>query len=161
GEKGWWDSARGMGDRQALYADLEAGAARSREVQQTRIPGLLPTPEFVRGQGAATTAPEPPGGTGDGGLAGRAGRPRVVRRAGAPGYEVIIDELAVRRLAAPPDVVKQQLYHLATASNGRPAVTVRVLPVQARIDGYAVPRCSFSIYNYPDAGDPVVVAVDT
>ena len=31
----------------------------------------------------------------------------------------------------------------------------------ARIDGYAVPRCTFSIYAYPDPGDPAVVAVDT
>jgi len=38
---------------------------------------------------------------------------------------------------------------------------VRVLPVHARIKSYAVPRCTFSIYTYPDPGDPSVVAVDT
>jgi Domain of unknown function (DUF5753) len=37
-----------MGDRQALYANLEAGAATIREYQQTFLPGLLQIPEFVR-----------------------------------------------------------------------------------------------------------------
>ena len=49
GEKGWWESYKTMGDRQALYANLEAGAAAIREYQQTFLPGLLQIPEFVRG----------------------------------------------------------------------------------------------------------------
>jgi len=161
GEKGWWESTRGIGERQALYANLEAGAAAIREYQQTFIPGLLQIPEFVRARVGADTALEPLEGTVDGVLAGRAGRQRMLRRPGAPGYEVIIDELAVRRLAAPPDVVKKQLYHLATAGNGRPSVTLRVLPVDARLDSFAVPRCTFALFTYPDPGDPAVVAVDT
>ena len=85
----------------------------------------------------------------------------MLRLPGAPRYEVIVDEIAVRRLAAPPDVVKKQLYHLATTCNGRPAVALRVLPVDARLDSFTVPRCTFSIYTYPDPGDPAVVAIET
>jgi hypothetical protein len=33
--------------------------------------------------------------------------------------------------------------------------------MHARIENYAVPRCTFSLYTYPDPGDPGVVAVDT
>jgi transcriptional regulator with XRE-family HTH domain len=161
GEKGWWESTRGMGERQALYANLEAGAAQIREYQQTFIPGLLQTPEFARARIAADATLEPLTGTVDGVLAGNAGRQRMLRRPGAPGYEVIIDEVAVRRLAAPPDVVKKQLYHLATTCNGNPAITLRVLPVDARLESYTVPRCTFSLYTYPDPGDPAVVAIDT
>jgi transcriptional regulator with XRE-family HTH domain len=161
GEKGWWESTRGMGDRQALYANLEAGASQIREYQQTFIPGLLQTPDFVRARATADATLEPLTGTVDGVLAGRAGRQRMLRRPGAPTYEVIIDEIAVRRLAAPPDVVKKQLYHLATAGNGKPPVALRVLPVDARLDHFTVPRCTFSIYTYPDPGDPAVVAIDT
>jgi transcriptional regulator with XRE-family HTH domain len=161
GEKGWWESTRGIGERQALYANLEAGAAQIREYQQTFIPGLLQTPEFVRARTVAGATLEPLSGTIDGVLAGRAGRQRMLRRPGAPSYEVIIDELAIRRLAAPPDVVKKQLYHLATTCNGKPAITLRVLPVDARLESFAVPRCTFSVYNYPDPGDPAVVAIDT
>ncbi len=141
GEKGWGESTRGIGERQALYANLEAGARQIREYQQAFIPGLLQIPEFVRAQAtAAAPALEPLDGTVDGLLEGRAGRQRMLRRPGAPGYEVIIDELAVRRLAAPPGVVKKQLLHLAAAGNGRPAVGLRVLPIDARIAGYAVTR---------------------
>jgi hypothetical protein len=69
--------------------------------------------------------------------------------------------MAIRRLAAPPEVVKKQLYHLATACNGRPGITVRVLPVEAQVDNFTVPRCTFALYTYPDPGDPAVVAVET
>jgi transcriptional regulator with XRE-family HTH domain len=161
GEKGWWESTRGMGERQALYANLEGGAARIREYQQTFLPALLQIPEFVRARADADATLEPLTYTVEGVLAGNAGRQRMLRRPGAPSYEVIVDEMAVRRLAAPPDVVKKQLYHLATACNGKPAVALRVLPVDARLDSFTVPRCAFSIYTYPDPGDPAVVAIDT
>ena len=72
-----------------------------------------------------------------------------------------MDELAVHRLAAPPDIVKKQLYHLATVVNTESKITLRVLPVHARIKDFTVPRCTFTIYTYPDPGDPRVVAIDT
>jgi transcriptional regulator with XRE-family HTH domain len=161
GEKGWWESYKTMGDRQALYANLEAGAARIREYQQTFVPGLLQVPEFVLARTEAAATLEPMTGTSEGVLAGRLGRQRMFRRPGGPTYEAIIDEVAIRRLCAPPEVVKKQLYHLATTVNSNPKLTLRVLPVDARIGGYAVPRCTFSIYTYEDPDDPVVVAIDT
>lgn len=36
-----------------------------------------------------------------------------------------------------------------------------MLPVDARLDSFTVPRCAFSVYTYPDPGDPAVVAIDT
>jgi hypothetical protein len=85
----------------------------------------------------------------------------MLRRPGGPTYEVIIDEMAIRRLSAPADVFKKQLYHLAQVVNADKNISLRVLPIQARIDGYSVPRCSFSLYTYPDPGDPTVVAADS
>src|SRR5579875_3141192 len=38
GEKGWWETVRGIGDRQALFANLEAGAVRIQQYQQTVVP---------------------------------------------------------------------------------------------------------------------------
>jgi transcriptional regulator with XRE-family HTH domain len=161
GEKGWWESHKTMGDRQALLADLEAGASTIRSYEQTFIPGLLQTPEFVHARTVATTTLEPLSGTNEGVIAGRSGRQRMLRRPGGPLFDVIMDELAVHRLAASPDVVKKQLYHIATSVNTEPKVTLRVLPVRARIKDFTVPRCTFSIYTYPDPGDPQVVAIDT
>jgi hypothetical protein len=100
-------------------------------------------------------------GTVEGVLAGRAGRQRMLRRPGGPTYEVIVDEVAIYRLTAPPEVIKKQLYHLATAINGDSKTTLRILPVRARVEDFTVPRCTFSIYTYPDPGDPDVVAIDT
>ena len=161
GEKGWWESYKTMGDRQAMYANLEAGAVAIREYQQTFLPGLLQIPEFVMARTAAAATLEPMTGTPEGVLAGRMGRQRMFCRPGGPTYEAIIDEVAVRRLCAPPEVVKKQLYHLARTVNGNPKITLRVLPVDARIDGFAVPRCTFSIYTYQDQDDPAIVAIDT
>lgn len=160
--KGWWESHKTMGDRPALYANLEAGACRIRGYEQTFVPGLLQVPEFVRARAEAAAAMlEAETGTLQGVLDGRAGRQRMLRRPGGPTFEVVMDELAVHRLAVPPDIVKKQLYHLATFVNAEPMITLRVLPVHARIRDYTVPRCTFSIYTYPDPSDPQVVAIDT
>jgi hypothetical protein len=95
-------------------------------------------------------------------LAGRPGRQRNLRRPGGPTFEAIVDETAIYRLTAPPAVVQQQLQHLVDVINGgQSGVTLRVLPTRARIKGFAVPRGPFSIYSYPDPGDPQVVAIDT
>jgi len=161
GERGWWESNKAMGDRQALYANLEAGARTIREFQMTFIPGLLQTPEFTRARSEADRLVGRVSYTADKAAAGRLGRQRMLRRPGGPDYEVVIDELAIRRAAAPWEVVKAQLYHIAATVNGSPKITARVLPIDARIEGYIVPRSAFSVYTFNDPDDPKVVAVDT
>ena len=161
GERGWWESNRFMGERQALYANLEAGAQTIREFQMTFIPGLLQTTDFTRARGEADRVAGAPTFNADKAADGRIGRQRMLRRPGGPTYEVIIDELAIRRSSAPPEVLKAQLYHIAATVNGNQRITARVLPVDVTIDGYSVPRSAFSIYTFQDPGDPTVVAVDT
>lgn len=161
GERGWWESNKAMGDRQALYANLEAGATSIREFQMTFIPGLLQTPEFTR---ARIEAEQEPGSklsySPDKAIEARLGRQRMLRRPGGPTYHLVLDELAVRRPTAPDEVVKAQLYHMAATVNGNSKYTIQVLPFDAEIAGYNVPRSAFSIYDFIDEGDPNVVAVD-
>jgi transcriptional regulator with XRE-family HTH domain len=161
GERGWWESNRFMGERQSQYANLEAGAESIREFQMTFIPGLLQTEDFTRARGQADQLagvvhihPEKA-------ASGRLGRQRMLRRPGGPTYQVILDELAVRRPSAPPEVLKAQLFHIAATANGSDKISVRVLPVDVMIEGFSLPRSAFSIYTFPDPGDPTVVAVDT
>lgn len=161
GERGWWESNRAMGDRQARCADLEAGATSIREFQMTFIPGLLQIPRFTRARAEADQLGGPVDYEADAVVEGRIGRQRMLRRPGGPSYEVIIDEVAVRRRAAPAEVVKEQMYNLTASVNGSPNISVRVLPVSARIGDFAVPRSAFSIYTFADPADPVVVTVDT
>jgi transcriptional regulator with XRE-family HTH domain len=161
GERGWWESNRAMGERQALYANLEAGAATIREFQMTFLPGLLQTPEFTLARVEAEHLTGPVRFNSDKVIEARNGRQRMLRRPGGPTYDVVVDELAIRRAAAPAEVVRAQLYHIAATVNGRPAITVRILPLDAVVDGYSLPRSGFSIYTFTDPGDPTVVAVDT
>jgi transcriptional regulator with XRE-family HTH domain len=159
---GWWDSIKHIGERQALHANLESGAATISAYEQTAVPGLLQIPEYVRALVVAGEALEPVSGTVDGLLSGRAGRQRHLRRPSGPLVEMILDEFAVLRLAVPAGVAKRQLRHLAEVVDGsQPNVTLRVLPAQAKIRDFAVPRSAFSIFSYPDMGDPRVAVIDT
>ena len=161
-ERGWWDSyGDAMGARQRLYADLESGAATIREYNQTAIPGILQIPEFTwalvdldRDQGALSYVPEQM-------AQARLRRQRAVLGPAGPAYEVVLDELVMRRLAIPPNVLCTQLRHLIDVVSEEPRVTVRVLPLDARVAGGLLPRCSFALYTFEDPGDPAMTVVDT
>jgi transcriptional regulator with XRE-family HTH domain len=159
-ERGWWASfGQEMGARQALYADLEAGAVSITEFQPF-IPGLLQTPEFAYQRQVAEAEIGTVTFQSERAVEARQTRQRMLRRPDGPSYEVVLDEIALRRLSAPPEVVASQMQHLLACAR-EPTITVRVLPVDAAIDGYVTPRSAFSVYAYSDPRDPRVVAVDT
>jgi transcriptional regulator with XRE-family HTH domain len=161
-ERGWWEKFREpMGARQALYADLEAGARSITEYQMTLLPGLLQIPAFTEIRARADRRAYPEHFDPARALEARAIRQRILDRAGGPSYEVIIDEMAVRRHAAPANVVRAQLDHLVRVARDRMKITIRVLPLTTPVPGNVVPRSAFAIYRYPDPGDPTVTAVDT
>jgi transcriptional regulator with XRE-family HTH domain len=157
--RGWWESKKTMGEHQALYANLEAGAATIREYQQNFIPGLLQTSEFTQSRLDAAWNGHYGSATASGIVDGRANRQRMLRRPDGPTYEVILDEVAVRRPSAPAEILRGQLRYMAEAAQAGQA-TVRVLPANALIEGFSLPDSSFSIYSYPDPGDPRVAAVE-
>jgi len=159
-ERGWWSTfSVAMGARQAVYADLEAGAAQIAEFQPF-IPGLLQTPEFAHQRQLAEAEIGPVTFSTERAVEARQTRQRMLRRPGGPRYEVVIDEVALRRMSAPPKVMADQMEHLV-ASLRTPGVSLRILPVDAVIPGWVVPRSGFSIYTYADPSDPRVIAVDT
>lgn len=159
-DRGWWYTyGDDMGLRQAIYADLESGTRRIREFQPF-VPGLLQTADFARQRQLAESEIGPVNFLTQRAVEARQTRQRMLLRSGGPSYEVVLDEVALRRLPAPPEVVAAQITHLIELT-ADPDVTVRILPVDARISGYVVPRSGFSLYTYPDTLDPRVVAVDT
>jgi transcriptional regulator with XRE-family HTH domain len=161
-ERGWWERYHDeMGPRQALYADLEAGAHTIAEYQMTLLPGLLQIPPYTEARAWADRDTYPRRFTIDHALQARAARQRILGRANGPTYQVVIDELAVRRHAASPEVMRAQLDHLIDTGHHHRRISIQVLPLTARITGGALPRTAFSVYRYPDPDDPVVVAVDT
>lgn len=161
-ERGWWESgASRMGESQALYANLEAGADRIAEYQMALLPGLLQTASFSEARTRADEADWSANFDPVRAVEARAARQRMLHRPGGPVYEVIIDELAIQRSTAADHVRHGQLVQICQVAQREPKITVRVLPVAARIEGHTVPRSGFSIYHYPDPDDPVVVAVDS
>lgn len=158
--RGWWNThAAGMGPRQALYADLESGARKIREYQLTVLPGLLQIPAYTESRlyTGRATLPEllDPSRV----LDARAARQQMLERPDAPIYEVVLDELAVRRPAVPAHIAGPQLDHLIHLGHHQDNITIRVLPIEATVTGH-VPRSAFSCYTYLDS-DPTVIAVDT
>jgi len=160
--RGWWEKApEKIGPRQALYADLEAGASHICEYQLTLVPGLLQVPAFTAARAHADRSIYPDGFDPEQAVEARIARQAVLHRDNAPIYEVVIDELAIRRFAASFEVAREQLDHLAFLGHEYPHIKIRVLPFTARIAAQLVPRSAFSVYRYPDPDDPQIVAVDT
>jgi transcriptional regulator with XRE-family HTH domain len=159
-ERGWWESnTKAMGERQALFANLEAGAITITDVQPSLVPGLLQTPDYIRARlDAARWEEREDPSTIDGIVEGRLGRQRMLKRPSGPTYQVILDEVVIRRATAPPVVLGPQFRHLADKA-AENKIEVRILPVDALIDRFAVPTAKFSIYTYPD--DPPVAAIES
>lgn len=159
-ERGWWESnAKAMGERQALYANLEAGATTITDVQPSLVPGLLQTPDYVRARlDAARWDEQEDPSTVDAIVEGRLGRQRMLNRPSGPTFQVILDEVVIRRVSAPHDVLGPQFRHLADKA-AEDKIEIRILPVDAVIDRFAVPTAKFSIYTYPD--DPPVAAIES
>ncbi|GAA2758529.1 Scr1 family TA system antitoxin-like transcriptional regulator [Actinopolymorpha rutila] len=159
---GWWTS-QPMDRRQATYADFESGAQTIREYQSTIVPGLLQIEAYTQSVcetddltlvGSIPTTSEAV-------LRARSGRQTMLWDPDGPqSYEVIIHEVVARGFSAPPEILASQLHYLASVGSRR-RVTLRVLPVSAKVHGYMVPRGPFSLYTFEDRKDPVVAAVDT
>lgn len=157
--RGWWESAKQIGERQAIFANLEAGARRIREYQKTLVPGLLQVPEYTRARIAASALGLPEGVDVEGVLFGRARRQEMLFRSGGPGYEVILDEIVLRRRSAPSHVFAAQLRDIVRRTDEE-RVDVLVLPIEAQIRGFDIPESSFSLFTYPDPKDPPIVAIE-
>ena len=166
--RGWWESYRDIGRRQSTYVDLETGAKTVREYQLVTVPALLQTVPYSRYRAGVTLRHRGDAGTvelaaeiAEPAIEARQMRQRALREAGGPHYEAIIDEVALRRRSASPEIMADQFDHLAKLTTEEPRVVVRVLPSDANIGGYRLPRSAFSIYTYPDPEDLTMVAVDT
>ncbi|MFV2112877.1 Scr1 family TA system antitoxin-like transcriptional regulator [Micromonospora sp. LOL_025] len=160
--RGWWAAdAEQMGIRQAIYADLESGTKTITEYAISLIPGLLQTPAFADARLRSDPARHGDRFDPAAAVAARARRQSLVLAADGPHYTAVIDETAVRRCAADPVVVADQLRHVAAVCAAYPSVSVQVLPVGASIRGHSAPRSAYSIYRYRDRQSSHAAAVDT
>jgi transcriptional regulator with XRE-family HTH domain len=161
-ERGWWDAyGDTMGDRQRLYADIESGAKTIREYQPGAMPGILQTPDYTwaliehdKAEGPITYVPERL-------VEARLQRQRTVLRPRGPQYEVILDEVGLRRFSVPPEVMYAQLHHVIKVAETQPRITVRVFPLVTGMIASLMPSSSFALFSFPDQSDPPMAAVQT
>lgn len=71
-------------------------------------------------------------------------------------FTALLDEATLRRVAAGPHVMREQLAHLADLAR-RPNISIRIIPFTA---GPYVDSGSFKVLSFPDDSDPAVVYVE-
>lgn len=156
--EGWWERGHPqMGGQQKLIADIELGATVIREYHPYLPPGLTQTEAFARERAGVLTLEDA---TIDGLVAGRLQRQRATLDRDDLTYHVVLEEMAVRRSTAPPEILAEQLLHLVKLAE-RPRFSVRVLPLAAPLGEGKAPTSPCSIYTYPDPEDPQITVIDT
>ncbi|MER6809908.1 DUF5753 domain-containing protein [Spirillospora sp. NPDC000708] len=108
----WWQDYHAVVPRWfAPYLTLEPELSLIRVYAPRRVPGLLQTPGYAR----HVLAQDLPGMSADEleqRIALRRLRQQMLHRRDAPRYWAIIDQRALARSAAPPEVLREQLKHL-------------------------------------------------
>jgi len=138
------------------YLGLESAAALIRTYEVQFVPGLLQTHDYARavillGYGGAsrdelerrTTL--------------RLDRQQVLNRPDAPQLWAVIDEAALRRPIGGPEVMRDQIKALITATQ-QPNIRLQVVPFH--VGGHAAAGGAFTILRFPDRELPDVVYVE-
>ncbi|MDF9813498.1 transcriptional regulator with XRE-family HTH domain [Streptomyces sp. SPB162] len=125
--KGWWEGYRGVLVPQALdLAELEHHATSLRTLQVLHIPGILQTEDRVRAAFAYVN-PDLPGDELEAEVTHRIRRREVIEGEGAPAFEAVVHEAALRIKVGGAKSSRAQLEHILALSE-RDNVTVRVIP---------------------------------
>jgi transcriptional regulator with XRE-family HTH domain len=156
-ERGWWDMyGDSMGQRQRIYADIESGAKTIREYVLGVMAGVLQLPEYtwnlielMEAEGPLNFVPEKS-------VAARAQRRETILRPDGPEYEVILDEVGLRRFTVGPEVMAAQLRHVIELVETYPRLTVRVFPLVTGMVTTRLPRSDLVLYTFHDPADPAM-----
>jgi transcriptional regulator with XRE-family HTH domain len=142
-ETGWWEVIGGLSDESRTLIRLEAEATSIINWQPLLIPGLLQTADYaqavMRACGVADTDAQSR-------VAARLGRQAILSRAEPPTLQVIVDEMALRRVLGDRRVMARQLQHLVEMVD-RPNITLRVVPVA--VGGHTGLDGAFALFDFP------------
>jgi hypothetical protein len=128
-QRGWW---HGYGDVLppwfTTYVGLETGAAEERDYKGALVTGLLQTAGYARAIMSADIPGGPPApGELERLIALRMERQQVLHQSADPlRLWAVMDEAVLRRQVGGPDVMRQQIRHIAELSHA-PNITVQVL----------------------------------
>jgi transcriptional regulator with XRE-family HTH domain len=152
--KGWWAAwedvlPTGFG----VYVGLEAEAASVRAYESLLVHGLLQTEAYARMVSTAVRRQQSPEQI-ERLVALRMQRQEVILRADPLQLWVILDEAVVRRTMGAPELMREQLGHLADASQW-PNITLQVLPFSS--GPHPCLNGPFAILEFPERFDPDIV----
>lgn len=156
-QRGWWaEFGSWLPSGFDTYAGMEAAAASVRAYQAQLVHGLLQTEDYARAVLRAVRPEDTREGV-DKLVEFRMARQTQLSRAENPlRVWVIFEEEVLRRPVGGLAVMQAQLQHILEAAE-EPTITVQVLPTargaHAGLDG------SFSLFEFPDPGDPDVAYV--
>jgi transcriptional regulator with XRE-family HTH domain len=146
----WW-AAGGPGLPPGLTAliGFESQAARITNVEMLLVPGLLQTPDYIRGVMASAGLASHDA---EARVAARLGRQAILSRPDPPELQVLLDEGALRRPVGGAAVLAAQLRYLIAVA-ARPSITLRVLPIH--LGAHPGTTGSFVLFEF-DRARPVV-----
>ena len=157
-QRGWWRAYADMPQRQAGYAELEAGAVGIAEYSLVFVPGLLQTAEYIRARFADRDAVRDF--DVEDAVAGRLERQRILTRDLPVQYTAILDEAVLRRRTAPDGVWHGQLRQLVEMGQ-RDNITIHVLRFDAEVQYLSTALNSFQIFQFADDEEDDRVSVET
>ncbi|MEU4652634.1 helix-turn-helix transcriptional regulator [Streptomyces sp. NPDC023723] len=154
-QQGWWHA---FGDiPYSVYIGLETDAESLRTYEPQMITGLLQTRTYAEAliQGAL---PETPAADVEKRVNVRIRRQeRIHSEHGPLRLWVVLDEACLRRVVGGPQVMREQLEHVAEMSQ-QPHITVQVLPFD--VGAHPGVNGQYSILEFADAADSSVVYIE-
>ncbi|MFB9234712.1 helix-turn-helix domain-containing protein [Plantactinospora siamensis] len=150
-QKGWWHPYSTV--LTGAYVGMEAAASSIRAYEQQVVPGLLQTEEYAKAMIRAAR-PDIADEEVDQRVRVRLGRQSLLSQDDPIDLWVVLDEAVVSRPVGGDTVMRTQLARLVEAAE-LPNVTLQILPFEA--GGHAGMDGTFTILDFPEAGDPDVV----
>ncbi|MGW4230854.1 helix-turn-helix domain-containing protein [Streptomyces sp. NPDC004980] len=157
GGNGWWHAYRGLIPPQYRdFISLESQAGAARTLETSVVPGLLQTADYARAVTRSSLDGLPPAQL-DSLVEVRLARQGVLHAPSPLRLSAVLDEAVLRRGVGGPQVMRNQLDHLATVAQ-LPHVQLQLLPFQA--GSYVGLTGPFVILSFPTISDLDVVVLD-
>jgi transcriptional regulator with XRE-family HTH domain len=157
-QRGWWEAyASAVRESYSALIAVETSAQSLFQFENSVVPGLLQTEAYVEEVVRSGLLAKPLGVVAQR-VEVRLNRQAALTRQEEPlGLTAVLDEAVLRRQVGGPEVMREQLLHLADMA-ARPNITLQVLPFtrgsHPAIDG------SFSIYLFPGIIESEVVFLE-
>ncbi|MET8175513.1 helix-turn-helix domain-containing protein [Streptomyces clavifer] len=157
GGNGWWHAYRGLIPPQYRdFISLESQAGAARTLETSVVPGLLQTADYARAVTRSSLDGLPPAQL-DSLVEVRLARQGVLHARRPLHLSAVLDEAVLRRGVGGPQVMRNQLNHLADVAQ-LPHVQLQLLPFDA--GSYIGLTGPFVIFSFPTISDLDVVVLD-